>query len=72
MAWHASDSQRMAAVLEQAERLRTACYADRFDATSQRTQEDHRGFADQMLERLVRLPMVHGPVSQAAVSRRVC
>ena len=52
MAWHASDSQRMDAVLEQAERLRTACYAKRFDAISQRTQEDHRGFADQMLERL--------------------
>ncbi|RPF81745.1 MAG: glycosyltransferase family 1 protein [Synechococcus sp. TMED20] len=52
MAWHASDSQRMNAVLAQAERLRTACYADRFDSMSQRTQEDHRGFADQMLERL--------------------
>ncbi|AII42208.1 hypothetical protein KR100_02165 [Synechococcus sp. KORDI-100] len=52
MAWHASDSRRMDAVLEQAERLRTACFADRFDAISQRTQEDHRGFADQMLERL--------------------
>ena len=52
MAWHASDSQRMDAVLAQAERLRTACFAERFDSISQRTQEDHRGFADQMLERL--------------------
>ena len=52
MAWKAEDSRRMDAVVEQAERLRTASYAARFDSIIQRTQEDHRGFADQMLERL--------------------
>ena len=52
MAWKAADRDRVDAVVEQAERLRTACYADRFDLIAQRTQEDHRGFADLMLERL--------------------
>ena len=52
MAWHAGDSQRLDRVVAQVERLRAASYADRFDPIAQRTQEDHRAFADWMLERL--------------------
>ena len=54
MAWHRNDSQGLNSVVVQVERLRAASYAERFDPIAQRTQEDHRGFADQMLERLQR------------------
>jgi len=46
MAWHSADAQRFDAVLSEMERLRVACHADRFDPIANKTQEDHRGFAD--------------------------
>ena len=52
MAWHVGDSCRLDALVAQVERLRSASYADRFDPIAERTQEDHRAFADWMLERL--------------------
>ena len=52
MAWHARDSRRFDAVVDAVQRLRDACLDQRFDPIAQRTQEDHRGFAALMLERL--------------------
>ena len=49
MAWHAQDSCRFDAVVMEMERLRRACHADRFDLISRETQEDHRGFADDVV-----------------------
>ena len=54
MAWHSGDGLRFEALFSDVERLHSACHAERFDPVVQRTQEDHRGFADQMLERLQR------------------
>ena len=52
MAWHAEDSSRFEAVVIEMERLRQACYANRFDQMSNETQEDHRGFADAVVSLL--------------------
>ena len=54
MAWRSADAIRFEALYSDVERLNAACHADRFDPVVQRTQEDHRGFADQMLDRLRR------------------
>ena len=49
MAWHAADALRYRQVLDAVERLRDACFHKRFEAIVHNTQEDHRGFADQLL-----------------------
>ena len=52
MAWNAQDAGRFDAVVAEMERLRQACHADRFDPISRKTQEDHRGFADAVVQML--------------------
>ena len=52
MAWHVEDSSRFEAVVIEMERLRQACFAKRFDQSSNETQEDHRGFADAVVSLL--------------------
>ena len=49
MAWHAADSVRYHHVVDEVERLRHACFHKRFEAIVHSTQEDHRGFADELL-----------------------
>ena len=49
MAWHRNDRLRFDGVILEVQRLQRASHADRFDPIAQRTQEDHRLFADQML-----------------------
>ncbi len=49
MAWHADDAVRFDAVVNEMERLRQACYSQRFDLIASRTFEDHRGFADSVI-----------------------
>ena len=49
MAWHRKDRARFDGVVLEVQRLQQASHADRFDPIAQRTQEDHRSFADQML-----------------------
>ena len=52
MAWHADDPQCFDVVVNEMERLRQACHADRFDVISAKTHEDHRGFADEVVTML--------------------
>lgn len=52
MAWHADDALRFDAVVNEMERLRNACHADRFDLISIKTHEDHQGFADALVAML--------------------
>ena len=52
MAWHADDSWRFDAVVDEMERLCNALHAARFDVMSRETHEDHRGFADAVLAML--------------------
>ena len=52
MAWQKAEAQRFADVLGEMERLRKACHADRFDPIANKTQEDHRGFADAVVAML--------------------
>ena len=52
MAWHADDADRFDAVVNEMERLREACHDDRFDLISNKTHEDHRGFADSVMAML--------------------
>ena len=61
MAWHRGDACGFDAVLDQISRLREACYAERFDPITNKTQEDHRGFSDAILEIL---SACHWPADQ--------
>ena len=52
MAWHAEDAVRFDAVVVEMERLRQACHHDRFDLIANETHEDHRGFAEAVVNML--------------------